>query len=64
VILPGCNIPLKLSAYADDLVTMGDKQQEIDMLTKFIVQYGIISSARVNWSKSEAFEVEFLSLTT
>lgn len=54
VILPGCNMPLKLSAYADDLVVMVDNQQDIDMLTNVIDQYGIISSARVNWSKSEA----------
>ena len=54
VILPGCNIPLKLSAYADDLVIFVDNQQDIDILTNVIVQFGIISSARVNWSKSEA----------
>ncbi len=52
--LPGCNIPLKLSAYADDLVIMVDNQQDIDMLTNIVAQYGKISSAKVNWSKSEA----------
>ncbi len=57
VILPGCNIPLKLSAYADDLVIMVDNQQDIDMLTNIVAQYGTISSAKVNWSKSEALSI-------
>ncbi len=56
-ILPGCNIPLKLSAYADDLVIMVDNQQDIDMLTNIVAQYGKISSAKVNWSKSEALSI-------
>ncbi|KAI2646964.1 Transposon Tf2-9 polyprotein [Labeo rohita] len=57
VILPGSNIPLKLSAYADDLVVIVDNQKDIDMLTDILDQYGMISSARVNWSKSEALSL-------
>lgn len=55
--LPGCNIPLKLSAYADDLVIMVDNQQDIDMLTNIVAQYGIMSSAKVNCNKSEALSI-------
>ncbi len=53
VILPGCNIPLKLSAYADDLVIMVDNQQDIDMLTNIVAQYGTISSAKVTGAKAK-----------
>ena len=55
--IPGCNAPLKLSAYADDVVILVDSQQDIDMLVKDVVQFGSISSAKVNWDKSEALSV-------
>ncbi|KAI2646772.1 putative 149 kDa protein [Labeo rohita] len=57
VILPGSNIPLKLSAYADDLVVIVDNQKDTDMLMDIIDQYCMISAARVNWSKSEALSL-------
>ena len=49
--IPGCNAPLKLSAYADDV------DIDIDVLVRDVVQFGLISSAKVNWDKSEALSV-------
>ena len=55
--IPGCNVPLKLSAYADDVVIPVDSQQDVDVLVRDVVQFSSISSAKVNWDKSEAVSV-------
>ena len=48
---------LKLSAYADDVVIPVDSQQDVDVLVRDVVQFGSLSSAKVNWDKSEAVSV-------
>ncbi len=42
-----------MSAYADDIVLVKG-QSDIDLLKEILNNFGIISSAKVNWSKSEA----------
>ncbi len=44
----------KLSAYADDVVVIVDKQKDIDTLVKNINVFSVLSSAKVNWEKSKA----------
>lgn len=56
-IVPSCDAVFKISAYADDIVVMVTGQKDVDMLTELSNLFGLISSARVNWSKSEAFLV-------
>lgn len=51
----GCNVPLKLSSYADNLVVLVNSQQ--DVLVKNVILFGSIFSAKVNWDKSEAHSV-------
>ncbi|KAI3377340.1 hypothetical protein L3Q82_008544, partial [Scortum barcoo] len=57
VCVPGCDVSFKLSAYADDVVALVNSQKDIDILTNTVDQFGCISSARVNWGKSEAVVV-------
>ncbi len=45
---------LCLSAYADDVVILVNKQNDVDTLLKTLRDFEIISSARINWGKSEA----------
>lgn len=56
--LPDCHSALKLSIYADDLIVFVDSQQDINMLIADIAKFSFISSAKVNWEKSEAFNFE------
>lgn len=49
-----CVTPLCLSAYADDVIVVVNQQNDIDVLVKVLSDFNIISSARVNWNKSEA----------
>ena len=53
--IPGCNAPLKWSAYADDVVILVDSQQDTDVLVRD-VQFSSVSSAKVSWDKSEALK--------
>uniref|UniRef100_A0A3B4TQD0 Reverse transcriptase domain-containing protein n=1 Tax=Seriola dumerili TaxID=41447 RepID=A0A3B4TQD0_SERDU len=55
--VPGCAAPFKLSAYADDVVVLTNCQQDIDVLEKTVLQFRLISSARINWQKSEALSI-------
>ncbi|KAI3363574.1 hypothetical protein L3Q82_012163 [Scortum barcoo] len=57
VCVPGCDVSFKLSAYADDVVALVNSQKDIDILTNTVDQIWCISSARVNWGKSEAVVV-------
>ena len=54
VCFPQCPVSFKLSVYADDLIVLVKSQQDIDILTDTVKDFGFISSARVNWGKSEA----------
>ena len=46
-----------LSAYADDLIVIVKNQEDVTKLAKIVETFGKISSARVNWAKSEALAV-------
>ncbi len=49
--------PIKLSAYADDIMVSISGQNEIDKLVDIVNSYGIFSSAKVNWAKTAAYLV-------
>lgn len=51
VCFPGCDVPFKLSAYADDVIVLVNKQKDIDMMEETINLFGVTSSAKVNWLK-------------
>lgn len=53
--LKNTNSIIRLSAYADDLAVMVDKQKDIDNLVLIFHDFELLSSAKINWSKSEAF---------
>lgn len=53
--LQNTNSVLRLSAYADDLVLMINKQEDIDKFVSIFKDFEQLSSAKINWSKSEAF---------
>ena len=57
VFFPGCSSAVKLSAYADDVIVTVNKQSDIDCLEKNIHLFNKMSSAKVNWKKSEAVMV-------
>ena len=57
VFFPSCPVSFKMSAYADDLVVLVDSQKDIDVLIDTVKLFGLISSAKVNWGKSEAVMV-------
>ncbi|KAK3554575.1 hypothetical protein QTP70_025529 [Hemibagrus guttatus] len=44
-------------AYADDLVVMMDSQKDVNVLTDILNDFQVLSSAKVNWAKSEAILV-------
>ncbi len=48
---------MKLSAYADDVIVLVKNQRDIDVLNETVVSFGKLSSAKVNWRKSEALAV-------
>lgn len=55
--MPGCGSSFKLSAYADDVVVIVNSQADIDHLVYIVEQFRLVSSAKVNWGKSEAILV-------
>lgn len=55
--MPGCGSSFKLSAYADDVVVIVNAQADIDHLVYIVEQFRLVSSAKVNWGKSEAILV-------
>ena len=57
LLLSGFNARFCLSAYADDLVVVIQNQEDVTKLTDVVETFGKISSARVNWAKSEALAV-------
>lgn len=46
-----------MSAYADDLIVLVNSQKDNDVSTDTVKLFGFISSAKVNWGKSEAVMV-------
>ncbi len=52
--IPQCDLKIKLSAYADDVIVFVNNQEEVDILGITIDDFGKLSSAKVNWTKSEA----------
>lgn len=52
--LPNCGKNLVLSAYADDVIIMISRQSDIQVLSGLLKTFKGLSSASVNWSKSEA----------
>ena len=57
VCFPQCSVSFKLSVYADDLIVLVNTQKDIDILSDTVNNFGFISSAKVNWGKSEALMV-------
>lgn len=57
VYFPRCPVSFKMSVYADDLIVILNSQKDIDVLTDTVNLFGLISSAKVNWGKSEAVVV-------
>lgn len=55
--VPSCNKPFILSAYADDVITFVSCKDDIDMLTNVVNDFQSLSSAKVNWGKSDALWV-------
>uniref|UniRef100_A0A8C5E548 Reverse transcriptase domain-containing protein n=1 Tax=Gouania willdenowi TaxID=441366 RepID=A0A8C5E548_GOUWI len=64
VSLPGCMTNFKMSVYADDLIILVTTQRDIDVLNKTVCAFKKISSAKVNWLKSEAVAVGNASTRT
>lgn len=57
LVLPGFNSRVVLSAYADDVVVLVKDQQDVCVLNSVIEKFSVVSSAKVNWGKSEALAV-------
>lgn len=57
VTIPHCDKVFKLSAYADDIVIFIKEQSDVSKLTKILSDFMVVSSAKVNWNKSEAILV-------
>ncbi|KAK3533868.1 hypothetical protein QTP70_032989, partial [Hemibagrus guttatus] len=55
--IPHANASVYLSAYADDLVVMINTQEDVNVLAAILNDFQILSSAKVNWTKSEAILV-------
>lgn len=55
--VPSCGKVFTLSAYADDVIVMVNNQRDIDVLFELTGLFGLLSSAQVNWDKSDAFLV-------
>ena len=49
--------PIRLSAYADDVVVLVKNQAEVDSLSLMVDRFRGISSAKVNWEKSCALQI-------
>ncbi|KAL2078927.1 hypothetical protein ACEWY4_024671 [Coilia grayii] len=55
--IPNCDEVFKLSAYADDVAVLVNGQRDINTLLKICDEFKVVSSAKVNWSKSTALLV-------
>jgi len=52
--LPNCNSIVLLSAYTDDVVVVISKQSDVQVLSELLGKCKVLSSANINWNKSEA----------
>ncbi len=52
--LPICKSSISLSVYADDVVVLINGQNDVQVLMKVLEDFRVLSSAKVNWNKSEA----------
>lgn len=52
--VPCCNDRFFLSAYADDVIVFINDDDDINVLKNVVQEFNLLSSARVNWGKSEA----------
>ncbi len=52
--LPQCNNAFHLSAYADDVIVFINDSDDVKMLQQIVNDFKDISSAIVNWGKSDA----------
>lgn len=57
LLLPNVNLQHQISAYADDVMIMVNGQNDINTLVKIIQEFGNVSAAKINWSKSDALIV-------
>jgi len=57
VYISNCSNVFKVSAYADDVVILINCQRDVDLLLKILREFKMCSSAKINWSKSEAILV-------
>ncbi len=55
--VPNCGHSFKLSAYADDVIVLISGTSDVNVLIKILGTFNSLSSAKVNWKKSEAFLV-------
>ena len=55
--VPNCNDTFYLSAYAHDIILMISDQKDVDTLFNVCKVFKTVSSARINWCKSDAFSV-------
>lgn len=53
ICVPNCKENLILSAYADDVIIMISRQSDIEVLLKLLSAFKKVSSASINWRKSE-----------
>ena len=54
VSLPFCNEGFFLSAYADDVTVFVNGSDDLNVLQSIVNDLNFLSSAKVNWGKSEA----------
>ena len=52
--IPCSGANFKVSANADDIIVLVKGQNDVDLLKDILNKFGKFSSAKVNWSKSEA----------
>lgn len=55
--IPNCTNNFKLSAYADDVIVIISGSNDVNVLLKTLNDFNFLSSAKVNWKKSEAILV-------
>lgn len=55
--IPNCGHNFKLSAYADDVIVLISGTSDVNVLLKSLEAFKVLSSAKVNWKKSEAILV-------
>ncbi len=53
-ILPNLGKSINLSAYADDVVVFVSQQSDVQVLMSVLDDFNKLSSAKINWAKSEA----------